>query len=118
MDRLSLLKADAGFHIGTGTALLIAAFIPGDGSLRGLEAFVGVAMFCVGSWKSRQCQDQVWHIMGVGLANVIGRLTTQQIQIAAAIINSLRVDSAKGDPSEGATGSGTVQAESSESATD
>ncbi|HSY66290.1 MAG TPA: hypothetical protein VK829_16975 [Terriglobales bacterium] len=89
VDRLSVAKAEAGFHLGTGAALLFAAFIPGDGSLRGWEAVLGLAMLCVAIFKLRTYSDLSTATVGVGLANVLARMSPQQIQIAAAMFSSL-----------------------------
>jgi hypothetical protein len=78
VDRVMLWKADAAFHLGTGMALFIAAMVPGDGSLRWLEAFVGLVMIRVAMWKGKQYQDQLLHNTGIGYANLFARMTPQQ----------------------------------------
>jgi len=90
IDRLSVIQADGGFHIGTGMALLVAAFIPGDGHLRWLEAIFGLLMFSAGVLKGRKYNEEVLGMIGVGWANLLGRMTPQQIQIASAVINSMK----------------------------
>ncbi len=90
IDRLSVSKAEAGFHLGTGAALLFAAFIPGDGSLRGWEAVLGLAVLAVAIFKARAYSDLTVATVGVGLANVLARMSPQQIQTAAAMLNSLK----------------------------
>src|SRR5207302_465758 len=91
-DRLSLWQTDAAFHVGVGTALLVAAFVPGDGSLRWLEAVLGTAMFVIGVRKGNHYSDQVLNIVGVGLADIIGGMTPQQLSIAKAAVKSLGLD--------------------------
>jgi hypothetical protein len=90
-DRLVLVKADAAFHLGTGMALLIAALIPGDGSLRWLEALAGLVMIRVAIWKGKEFEDRVLHHTGIGYANVFARMTPQQFVTAAAIMKSLKL---------------------------
>jgi len=90
IDRLSLIQTDSGFHMGTGMALLIAATRPGDGSLRWLEALLGVAMFWTGVVKARNYSDQTLSMIGVGWANILGRMTPQQLEMAKAVFNSLK----------------------------
>jgi hypothetical protein len=92
VDRLSVVKAGAGFHAGTGMALLVASLIPGDGSLRYLEAPVGLAMLAAAVWKSREYQNLVLQSVGIGWANLIGRMTAQQLHIAAAVIKTLGIN--------------------------
>src|SRR4029077_13661143 len=89
IDHLSVTKAEAGFHVGTGTALLLAALGPGDGSLRWLEALIGLAMFWVGVSKVKEYTGRVLETVGVGLANVFAKMSTQQLQLTAALFKNL-----------------------------
>jgi hypothetical protein len=91
LDRLSLLQSNVAFHIGVGIALLVAAFVPGDGSLRWLEAFLGTAMFVTGFRKGKDLVDETIGAIGIGLAHVIGGMTAQQMTIAKATLVSLGI---------------------------
>jgi hypothetical protein len=93
-DRLSLFQTDAAFHVGIGTALLVAAFVPGDGSLRTLEAVLGTAMFLIGFRKGVSLSNHTVNIVAVGLADIIGGMTPQQLSIAKAVVISLGLDTA------------------------
>jgi hypothetical protein len=86
MDRLSHLQADAAFHIGTGTALMIAACVPGDGSLRWIEAGVGFGLFCAGFKKAYQYKEQLLGALGIGIANILAGITPYQMTLAKAVI--------------------------------
>jgi hypothetical protein len=88
LDRLSHTHADAAFHIGTGTALMIAACVPGDGSLRYIEALAGFGMFCAGIKKARLYQEQVLGALGIGLANILAGITPFQVTIAQSVIKT------------------------------
>jgi hypothetical protein len=106
-DRLSLTQADTNFHLTTGIALLTAATIPGDGHLRWLELLIGIAMFGGGLRKLKYYKDEALGLVGVGLANVIGRMSQEQLHMAAAIFKSLEVEpkaapAAPGNTSENA----------------
>jgi hypothetical protein len=90
MDRLSLSHTDAGFHLGAGLAFLIAASVPGDGSLRWLELLAGTGMFWAGILKSRSYQDEVLGMVGIGWANIFARITPQQATTLAAVYNALK----------------------------
>ncbi len=92
MDRLSLLQTDVAFHLGIGTALLVAALVPGDSGLRWLEALLGLAMFVVGIRKGSQYTDQVWSAIGTGIAGILGSMTPEQIAMAKAVVKSLRLE--------------------------
>jgi hypothetical protein len=99
MDRVSLLQSDVNFHIGLGTALLVAAFIHGDGSfLRGLEATLGLAMFSLGIRKSAQYQERTWNAIGIGLVDIIVNMTPEQVGWAQALMKSLRSNSQTNPP--------------------
>jgi len=89
LDRLSLRQSDVAFHVGVGIALLVAAFVPGDGSLRWLEAVLGTAMFVSGFRKGKDLVDETIGAIGIGLAHVIGGMTAQQLAIAKATLSSL-----------------------------
>jgi hypothetical protein len=95
VDRLSLFQADGAFHIGTGIALMVAAFVPGDGSLRWIEGVLGVGMFVAGILKGRQYADEVLRVIGIGTANVLARMNPQQIDILKATIKAFSVEPAK-----------------------
>jgi hypothetical protein len=89
MDRLSHLQTDVAFHIGMGTALAVAALVSGDGSLRLLEGLLGLAMFLVGIRKGMKYNEQVLSVVGIGIVDILGNMTPQQISIAKAAIKSL-----------------------------
>jgi hypothetical protein len=93
-DRLSLIQADANFHLTTSIALVAAAMIPGDGHLRWLELLIGIAMFGAGIRKTRHYKHQALGLVGVGLAYVIGTMSPEKLKIAAAILKALKVESA------------------------
>jgi hypothetical protein len=88
VDRLSLLQADGAFHIGTGTALIVAAFVPGDGSLRWIEGALGAGMFWAGVLKGRKYADEVLGIIGIGMANILARMTSQQLVVLKAMVRT------------------------------
>lgn len=90
LDRLSIIQADAAFHFVTGTALLIASIIPGDGYLRWLEAIIGVFMCWAGIVKGLRYKNEIWSMIGIGWASILGRMSPQQFTIAIAVINSLK----------------------------
>lgn len=91
MDRLSLFQADAGFHFGAGMALLIAAMIPGDGILRLVELALGGGMCWAGIRKARTYTDEAVGLVGIGLANVVARMSPQQFSVASAIFKGLGI---------------------------
>ncbi len=87
LDRLSVSKADGGFYVGTGSALLLGALISGDGSRwRWWEVSIGLAMLWVGLWKAYEHRDRTLEAIGVGWANVLASATPQQLQLGAALI--------------------------------
>jgi hypothetical protein len=92
MDRLSLLQTDAAFHAGIGTALLVAASISGDGSLRLLEGVLGLAMFLVGIRNGRHYNEQTLSVVGIGIVDILGSMTPQQISLVKAAIKSLGLE--------------------------
>lgn len=91
IDRLSLAKAEGGFYLGTGAALLLASLVPGDG-FRGYEALIGLAMLWVARFKAHSYSDLTLGTVGVGLANIFARMNPQQIQMAAAVLKSLKLE--------------------------
>lgn len=103
MDRLSLLQTDAAFHIGMGTALLVAAFVSGDGSLRLLEVLLGFAMFLVGVRKATHYNQQALSIVGIGIVDILGKMTPQQITMAKAVIKSLGLGATEAEVTQEAT---------------
>ena len=90
-DRLSLIQADASFHLTTGIALLAAATIPGDGHLRWLELLIGIGMLGAGIRKIKEYKHQALGFVGVGVANVFARMSPEQLSMAAAALKSLEV---------------------------
>jgi hypothetical protein len=88
MDRLALFQADAAFHMGTGTALLIASFVPGDGSLRWIEGILGLGMYVSGFLKAREYNKLQVSLVGAGLIDILGGMTPQQIDLAKAAIKA------------------------------
>jgi hypothetical protein len=94
MDRVSLLQSDVTFHIGLGTALVVAACIHGDGSfLREIEAILGLGMLLLGFAKSVEYQERTWSAIGIGLVDIIGNMTPEQVGWAQALMKSLRSSS-------------------------
>jgi len=89
IDRLSHVQTSATFHIGAGTALLVAAFVPGDGSLRWIEGVLGLGMFYSGLVKAHEFKEHSIAAVGIGMANILASLTPQQIMLAKAAIKSL-----------------------------
>lgn len=92
IDRLSHSQTNAAFHIGTGTALLVAACVPGDGSLRWIEALLGIGMFCAGILKARTYQDEAIGAVGIGFANILAGMTPNQFIVAGAVIKALGLE--------------------------
>lgn len=88
-DRLSLGKADAGFHLGTGMALLVAACVRGDGALRWLELTVGLAMLTAAFLRGQEYQDQLLSTVAIGWAHVLGRMTPEQFHFATTLLQAL-----------------------------
>jgi hypothetical protein len=92
MDRLSLLQTDAAFHMGIGTSLLVAALVPGDGSFRWLEGLLGLAMFLAGVKKGRHYSDQTLSVVGIGIVDILGSMSPQQIGMAKRAIKALGLE--------------------------
>ena len=89
LDRLSLIKADAGFYLGTGLAFTLAAAFPGDsGSARWVEATFGFALLWVGIAKGREYTNHILSTVGIGLANVVGKMTPEQVRVSAALFKA------------------------------
>jgi len=98
LDRLALTQSNAAFHIGTGMSLLVAAFVPGDGSLRWLEGVLGIAMFVVGWRIVRGLTDETIGAIAIGHANILAGMTPQQLAIAKAVMASLGLQIADSEP--------------------
>ena len=97
MDRLSVIKAEAGFHLGTGIAFLLAAGFPGDSAhTRWFEAAFGLALLWVGVAKAKAYATQTLATVGVGLANIVGKMTTEQMQINLGILKIVLGGTAEG----------------------
>jgi hypothetical protein len=92
IDRLSHINTDAAFHFVTGTAFLVAACVPGDGSLRYLEGLVGFGMLWAGLIKAQQYRERALNAVGIGLASIIATMTPQAI-VAQATIKTLGLES-------------------------
>jgi len=78
LDRLSLSKAEVAFHIGAGTALMVASVVPGDG-LRVYECLSGLLLFGVGIWKAHDYAEELYRALAIGAASILGNLNTQQV---------------------------------------
>jgi hypothetical protein len=68
---------------------MVASFVHGDGSLRGLEGLLGPVMFLVGYLKARRYRKEAERLIGIGLVDIIGGMTAQQIAMAKGFIQSL-----------------------------
>lgn len=88
MDRLALFQTDAAFHMGTGTALLIASFVPGDGSLRWIEGLLGLGVYVSGFLKALDYNKLQVSLVGAGLIDILGGMTPQQIDLAKAAVKA------------------------------
>jgi hypothetical protein len=90
VDRLSVIKANAGFYVSSGMAFLLAAAFPGDGSqARCFEALLGLALLWVGVSKAKEYSKQTLATVGVGLASVVGKMTPDQLKTNAGILKLL-----------------------------
>lgn len=96
LDRLSHYQTDGAFHIGIGSALLVASCVPGDGHLRWLEVILGVGMFLAGIRKAHLYKDEVLNVMGIGFAHVLGRMSKEQLVLAGLVFRSLGIKAASG----------------------
>ena len=99
MDLVSFLQSDVTFHIGVGTALLVAACVYGDGAfLRGLEAILGLAMLSLGMKKSVDFANQKERVIGIGLVDIIGNMSVEQMGWAQALMQSFGLMPRKAPP--------------------
>jgi hypothetical protein len=89
-ERMAAQRAEVAFHLGLGTSLITASLFPGDGRFRLVELFAGILFEIAAIALSRYCKRQVLPNIGLGLANVLSRLTKDQITILGAVATTLQ----------------------------
>lgn len=88
-DKIAVRRASIALHAGVGLSLILSSFFPGDGNLRWVEAGLGCASLIGALILARLYNKTLAGTIGVGIANLLARMTKEQMQFFVTILNNL-----------------------------
>ena len=86
IDLLMVISAQTGFSLSTGTVLLVASMIPGDGGLHWAELGAGCILFIAGVAGSIKLRDASLLLLGTAAARSIAAMSSTQLQTLVALL--------------------------------
>lgn len=99
-DKMAVQRAEGALYLGLSFSLVIASAFPGDGRFRILELLLGFGSLAASIAIFKAYTRSIAGNIGVGIANILARMSKEQLHICAAILKGFGAQRAAGPRSE------------------